>query len=225
MRGHYASCAAPLGCSCEVNQYLVLFALGIIATAVQSVGVMWQASLSLAGDTAHVFTDTLDLLLAVFIARAAQGMTHDKEEQVRKIAGFVSAGILCFVAYEIVTHAIERLKEPRVDVYWSMILAGSVGLAINLYQMWRIRMYPHDNVTYRRIALHVGSDMWISVVVVGGGIVMGLSGFGLIDPVASIGVALWLLYHLFRHAREEGHCEHHHGHAHDHSHKHDHHHH
>jgi len=194
------------------------------------VGGILSGSLALLADAGHVFADTGAVLVSIVVAYRVK--VGDNEERARTVGGYINALLLGAITIWVGVEAWERLFEPREVVSWVMITIAVLG-TIGNYVQHRIMETAHaDHATHESMHLHILSDLIQSVGVVAGGIVIAVTGWVLVDPVVSMGIALWMGWMTWKLIRKlmrgeysgsrgccHGHDDHTHGHAH-----HDHHH-
>merc|ERR1711970_861546 len=97
---------------------------------------LWTNSLGLISDAFHMFFDCSALLLGLVAAVVARWAPNDRYSygyvRADTLAGFVNAIFLVFIAFFILSEAIERLVEP-VHVHHERLLGVSVlGFIVNL---------------------------------------------------------------------------------------------
>lgn len=97
---------------------------------------IWTNSLGLVSDAFHMFFDCSALLLGLVAAVVARWSPNDRYTygyvRADTLAGFVNAVFLVFIAFFILSEAIERLVEP-VHVHHERLMGVSVlGLLVNI---------------------------------------------------------------------------------------------
>jgi len=217
--GHFDSCATPENCWCEVKRYGVIFGIATMILIAEVVGGVLSQSLALLADAGHVFTDTGATLVAIIVAyRVKRGAS---ETQTRKVGGYINALLLGIVAVWVGVEAIERLQNPREVVSWVMISIAVLGTIGNYVQHRIIESADEEHVTHESMQLHILSDLLQSVGVVLGGVLILMTGWVLVDPIISMGIALmmalwtWkLLGKLWSGKYDDSHEHCHHGHNH-----------
>ncbi|CAG5104975.1 Oidioi.mRNA.OKI2018_I69.chr1.g1721.t1.cds [Oikopleura dioica] len=97
---------------------------------------IWTNSLGLVSDAFHMFFDCSALLLGLVAAVVARWSPNDRYTygyvRADTLAGFVNAIFLVFIAFFILSEAIERLVEP-VHIHHEKLLSVSImGLLVNI---------------------------------------------------------------------------------------------
>jgi cobalt-zinc-cadmium efflux system protein len=195
--GHHARTDPPEDWS-EVKRLLTVLAITTAILALEIAGGLYSGSLALLADAGHVFGDSVAILATL----AAAVLVHYglKKEEVRRAAFFINIALLVFVVYWITRDALERIREPQEIESISMIGVAIVGGFGNYWQHRILKESPeeHKHEAHRALNLHILSDLFQSVGVVVGGILIALTGWSIIDPVLSLLIALWITYQIFK---------------------------
>jgi cobalt-zinc-cadmium efflux system protein len=107
--------------------------------------------------------------------------------------------IVIALAYE----AIVRLNAPSPVDGGIAALIAAVGLALNL---WVIRQLHGHDMNVRAARLHVLGDVLGSIAALGAGTVIYLTGWTLIDPIASLVICVLIAFSSLRLLRESTHA-------------------
>lgn len=214
--GHFDGCVAPNDCWCEIKRYSLVFILAAIIFAAEIVGGIVSGSLALLADAGHVFTDAVAILVSIIAAHFVRTKRWH-EHSVRAVGGIINALLLLGIAVWIGIEGIERIDHPRDIASGTMILIATLGTLGNWAQYYVLGTLEEEHVTHKAMRLHILSDLLQSVAVVLGGIAIYLTDKHIIDPVLSVGIALWMAWRawdLIIHIKK-GHG-HHHAHHHHH---------
>ena len=118
------------------NALAVAIGLSCAAFALQLGGAWYTASLALASDSAHLFTDLLSLVMSysavVLAARPASEGRSFGLFRLEVLASFVNGLLLLLVALTISAEALQRLWSPEPVKSFELLLVASVGLLCNL---------------------------------------------------------------------------------------------
>ncbi len=163
-------------------------------------------SLALIGDAAHLLTDAGALGVAFFAAWiAAQPATRKMSygfHRVEILAALINGVGLVTIAIFLVRAALYRLKTP-VPVHTPLMLAmGVVGLLFNLGVAFFLHRFSKENLNVRSAFFHVLADLLGSVGVVTAGIVIWMTGWIYADPLASMGIALLIVWGAWKILRD-----------------------
>jgi cobalt-zinc-cadmium efflux system protein len=182
---------------------LALVAAYLIA---EVLGGLWTGSLALLADAGHMFSDVAALTLSLFAIWLAQRPTSVERtfgyHRVEILAALANGVGLVTVALLILREAIERLSAPR-DILGAPMLAIAVGgLLVNLAGLWMLHGGKDSNLNVRGAWLHVLSDALGSVGVIAAASLVWIFGWRWADPIASIGIALLVIFASWQLLRE-----------------------
>jgi cobalt-zinc-cadmium efflux system protein len=170
----------------------------------------WSGSLALLSDAGHMLNDTAALglsLVVAFIAARPRTQKHTFGYRRAEVMGaLINAAALGVAGILIVVEAIERLVEGshHVEGFW-LLLTAALGLCVNLIAAWILAARGGESINVRAALFHVLSDALGSVAaIIAGGLVIAL-GWTIADPIASLVIALLILYGAFRLLRDTTH--------------------
>jgi cobalt-zinc-cadmium efflux system protein len=169
---------------------------------VEVVGALWTGSLALAADAGHMLTDLGGLALALFATWiAARPPTPAKTfgyYRVEILAAVVNALILLAVAGVILMEAYRRILAPPAILGGPMLAIATLGLGVNLLSAWLLRAGAAESLNVRAAYLEVLADALASVGVLIAALVVMLSGWTLVDPLASAAIAVFIVPRTWR---------------------------
>ncbi|PHQ25245.1 cation transporter [Marinobacter guineae] len=185
------------------------FAIGVtlnVAFVVIEAFYGWQAgSLALLADAAHNLSDVGGLLLAWAAFGAAQlhpNMRHSYGWRKGSIlASFANAVILLVAMGSLGWEAFERLQTPSPVAAGTVMVVAGIGVVINAATAWLFLAGSKGDLNIRGAFLHMAADALVSLGVVIAGAVYLWQGWGWIDPVMSLVIALVVVvgtWSLFR---------------------------
>jgi cobalt-zinc-cadmium efflux system protein len=117
------------------------------------------------------------------------------------LAALLNAVTLIVIALAITWEAIQRFQHPEPVQPLIMFIAAAVGIIVNLYIGFGLRK-EHDNLNVRAASLHVFGDVGASVGVIVAGVIILATGWTLVDPLISIGIAVLVVIGAWRILRE-----------------------
>lgn len=170
-------------------------ALGITAVfCVAEAAAGWiTGSLALLSDATHMLTDALGLAIAfaasTLRSQGRAGRSTFGLKRLPVLGGMVNALLVLGAAVFIVVEAIERIGAPRSVPGAPVIVVALLGLGVNLVGAWLMHRSGDHSVNMRGAMLHMLGDALGSVAALVSGIVLLLTSFTLIDPIASLVVA------------------------------------
>jgi cobalt-zinc-cadmium efflux system protein len=177
----------------------LLGALALTASvlAVELAVALWTGSLALLADAVHMFTDAGAILLslgAIWVAeRPATTTKTYGYYRVEILATLVNGVALCVLALGILWHAWGRLWAPPEVPGLPMVLAATLGLAVNLGSMRLLHTGASESLNVRGAYLEVLGDALSSGAVLVAGAVIALTGWRAADPLAGAAIGLLIL--------------------------------
>ena len=186
------------------NSSLVILKL-VVGTMIGSVSVISEAI--------HSGVDLLAAIIAMFAVRKS-GKPADEDHpfghgKVENISGTVEALLIFLAAGWIIFEAVKKLRNPEpMDDAWLGIVVMLISVMANIIvskNLFRVGKET-DSIALMADAWHLRTDVYTSLGVFGGLVIIFAGGFVLpgvdlrwVDPVAAIGVALLIVraaYHL-----------------------------
>ena len=148
---------------------LTIFVLGI-----EIVGGILSNSLALLSDAAHVFSDSLSLImswLAIYLStRPATSSRTYGYHRTEVFAAFINGVSLIAISGWIFYEATHRFMEPEPVKSKEMLIVATIGFIANMVIVWLFHGEGHKSLNVRSAVLHVIGDALASVgVIVGGG--------------------------------------------------------
>ena len=173
------------------------------------IGGIVSGSLALLADAAHMLTDFSALSLAWLAFRfsrwpADRARTYGFDRLQVLVAyssGLSLFAIAAFICYE----AVQRLAEPVPVLGGTMMAVAIAGLAVNLIVFAILHSGDRENLNMRAATVHVLADMLGSVGAIAAAAIILSTGWVTADPLASILVALMVLYGAWNVVRDSAH--------------------
>jgi len=174
-------------------------AVNLGLTVVQVVGGLISGSLALIADALHNFSDAATLIIAVLARRIARrpadaSMTfgYGRAEIVAALVNFTT---LILIGLYLIVEAVSRLMHPVPIEGWTVIIVATVALAIDLITVLMTLALARESMNIRAAFLHNVADALGSLAVIIGGIVVVLYDWTLIDPLLTLAIAAYVLWH------------------------------
>ena len=158
----------------------------------------WANSMALLADAGHNMSDVLGLLIAWGGAALAKAEPTERFTYGLKGSSILAAltnGMLLLVAIgAIILEAIQRLFHPSPVSGGGVMIVAAVGIVVNGVTAMLFARGRKGDVNIRGAFLHMAADAAVSAaVVIAGGLIL-VTGKYWIDPVASFGIALVVLW-------------------------------
>jgi cobalt-zinc-cadmium efflux system protein len=187
------------------NSLRLAFFLTLIILIAELVGGLLANSLALLSDAGHVVTDIFALGLAWFATIQAEKPANARKtfgyHRVGILAAMVNAVTLIVIAFAILLEAIQRFQHPEPVQPLIMFLAAGIGIIINLFIGFGL-LKEANNLNVHAAMLHVFGDVGASAGVIVAGIIILLTGWTIVDPLLSVGIAVLIAVGAWRILRE-----------------------
>lgn len=183
---------------------LVAFLLNLLFSIIEFVGGTLTGSVAIVSDAVHDLGDAASIGLSYFLERKSKKQPDDKftygYARFSVMGSFVTTVILLFGSVAVMYNAVLRIFNPVRINYDGMIIFAVIGATVNLVAAWFTK--EGDSLNQRAVNLHMLEDVLGWVVVLVGAIVMRFTDVSVIDPVMSIGVAVFIFVNAVRNLKE-----------------------
>ncbi len=187
------------------NSLRLAFFLTLIILIAELVGGLLANSLALLSDAGHVVTDIFALGLAWFATVQAERPPNARKtfgyHRVGILAAMVNAMTLIVIAFAILLEAVQRFQHPESVQPLIMFVAAGISIVINLIIGFGLKKEA-NNLNVRTAMLHVFGDVGVSAGVIVAGITILLTGWTIVDPLLSVGIAVLIAIGAWRILRE-----------------------
>ena len=180
------------------------FFLNFSFTIIEIIGGILTNSIAIMSDAVHDFGDSLSLALAWYFQKKSQKNGNNKYTYGYKRYSLVGAVITSIVlvtgSVYILSEAAARLFAPQETNAAGMLALAILGIAANGIGVLKTR--KANSINERVVSLHLLEDVlgWAAILV--GSIVMHFTGFTILDPILSVGIALFVLFNVFRNIQQ-----------------------
>jgi len=181
---------------------LISTVLNFVITAAQIVGGLLSNSLSLLSDALHNFGDAVAVFVAWMAGKIGRRDANERKtfgyKRIEIIAAFVNAAVLVVISVVLFVEAGRRFAEPEPVKGPLMLIVASIGLLANLISVFILNPHKGENLNVKAAYLHLMGDTLSSVAVIFGGIAITFWEIYWIDPVITVAVGLYIIYHTVR---------------------------
>lgn len=194
---HGAGQGDPLAVSRRVGWILLLT---VALMLVEFLGGWWSNSLALVADAAHMLSDGAALAATWWaLRRGLMPATPERtfgERRIETLAALFNAALLFVVAGGILHEAWERFSEPASIKAGLMLAVSLVGLLANVVGLLLLHRDRNASLNMEGAWQHVLGDAAGSVCAVAAaiGVLIGGSGWAVLDPLASAVVSVLILF-------------------------------
>ncbi|MBS0125347.1 cation diffusion facilitator family transporter [Thetidibacter halocola] len=182
-----------------------LFAAVVInvgLTVVQIVAGLVSGSLAMIADALHNLSDAASLVIAVWARRIARRKADSRMTfgyaRAEVVAALINLTVLVVVGLYLVGEAVARLVAPEPVTGWIVVVVAGVALVVDLATAALTWALAKDSVNIRAAFLHNVADALGSVAVMVAGSLILLFGWMWVDPVATLGIAGYILWMALR---------------------------
>ncbi len=188
---------------------LVAFILNLAFSIFELVGGAITGSVAIMSDAVHDIGDAASIGISYFLERKSKKQPDKTHTfgylRYSVIGGLITTVILLVGSIGVIINAIAKLFEAeRVINYDGMIVFAVFGVLVNLAAAFFTR--EGDSINQKAVNLHMLEDVLGWVVVLIGAIVMrvanGAIDLSVIDPLMSIGIAIFILINAINNLRE-----------------------
>ncbi|MEW5841241.1 cation diffusion facilitator family transporter [Nitrososphaera sp.] len=174
---------------------VLILTAGYFATEV--VAALLTGSLALLADAGHMLTDVGALALALLAISFRQKPSTPRRTygfyRMEILAALTNGIVLASLAVFIMFEAYGRILDPPEVQALPVAVVAAIGLGVNLAGLKIIGHSHHGNLNVEGARLEVFSDALGSAGVAVAGITIALTGLQIVDPIVSIGLALFIL--------------------------------
>lgn len=176
---------------------LIAFILNLSFAFFEFFGGLIIGSIAILSDATHDLGDALSIGIAYFLERkshrpADKGHTYGYLRY--SVLGGLLTNVILFVgSIGVLVGAVSRLFRPVSIRFDGMIIFAVAGVAVNFIAARFTR--GGDSVNQKAVNLHMLEDVLGWVVVLAGALVMRFTHLTVLDPLMSMGVAVYILYH------------------------------
>ena len=186
---------------------LIAFLLNLCFSVFELIGGLYTGSVAILSDALHDLGDAAGIGCSFFLERKSRRQpdaTHTYGYlRYSVLGGFITTVILLAGSCIVIYNAILRLLNPAPINYDGMLIFAVVGVLVNLAAAIFTR--HGDSLNQRAVNLHMLEDVLGWVVVLVGAVVMRFTDWVFIDPLMSIGVAVFILVHALGNLKEIAH--------------------
>lgn len=188
----------------QEKRMLVAFVLNLAFSCFEFAGGLFTGSIAIVSDALHDLGDAAGIGISYLLERKSS-RKPDKTytygyARYSVLGSALTTLILLTGSVAVIWHGAERLIRPQPLHYDGMIFLAVIGLCINLAAAYFTR--GDGSMNRKAVNLHMLEDVLSWTVVLAGAVVMRFTDLVILDPLLSLGVALFIAVHAFRHLRE-----------------------
>ena len=179
---------------------LIAFILNFAFSIFEFFGGIFTSSVAILSDAIHDIGDALSIGIAYFLEKKSKKQPDETYTygyaRYSVIGSVITTLILLFGSVAVVFGAIQRIINPTPINYDGMIIFAIIGVIVNFLAAFFTR--EGDSLNQKAVNLHMLEDVLGWVVVLIGAIVMRFTDISIIDPIMSIGVAIFIFINAIK---------------------------
>ena len=183
---------------------LIAFFLNFAFSVFELFGGIWTGSVAILSDALHDVGDAISIGASFLFERKSKKQPDEKYTygyaRYSVLGGVLTTCILLVGSAVVLVNAVKRLIAPIEIRYNEMILFAIVGVVVNLCAAFFTR--GEGSVNQKAVNLHMFEDVLGWLVVLVGAVVMRFTQFVWIDPILSIGVAIFIGVNAVKNLKE-----------------------
>lgn len=179
---------------------LIAFLLNLLFSIIELIGGLVTNSVAIISDSVHDLGDAISIGASYLLERKSNKKPDNNYTYgyVRySVLGSIITNIILFCGSVVVIYnAVVRLFDPVEINYNGMIIFAVFGVIINFLTVYLTR--EGQSLNQKAVNLHMLEDVLGWLVVLIGAIIMRFTDIKIIDPILSIGVAIFILIHVIQ---------------------------
>ena len=188
----------------ETGNIKVAFFLNVAFTIIELIGGILTNSVAILSDAVHDLGDSLSLGLAWYFQNFSKKEATQKfsygYRRFSLLGAIINSIVLVVGSIFIITEAVPRLISPVSPDAKGMIILGVLGVIFNGAAVLKLK--KGKSINERVVSLHLLEDVlgWVAVLI--GAVVMYFFEVPILDPILSLGIALFILINVYKNLKE-----------------------
>lgn len=186
------------------SKILVAFILNLAFSIFEFIGGAITGSVAIVSDAIHDVGDAMSIGISYFLEKKSKKQPDDTYTygytRFSVIGGVITTVILLVGSAAVIYNAILRIINPVPINYDGMIIFAIFGVVVNFLAAYFTS--GGHSINQKAVNLHMLEDVLGWAVVLIGAIVMRFTDISIIDPLMSIGVAVFILINAVRNLKE-----------------------
>ncbi len=183
---------------------LIAFLLNLSFSVIEFVGGIITGSVAIVSDSVHDLGDAMSIGASFFLEKKSKKAPDEKYTygymRYSVLGSVITTVILLFGSLAVIYNAVERIIKPVEINYDGMIVFAVIGAAVNFLAAYFTK--EGDSLNQKAVNLHMLEDVLGWVVVLVGAVIMRFTDITIIDPLMSVGVAVFILVNSLRNLKE-----------------------
>jgi len=183
---------------------LIAFLLNLLFSIIEFIGGAITNSVAIISDSIHDIGDAMSIGVSYFLERKSTKKPDNNYTygyvRYSVLGSIITTFILLGGSILVIYNSIQRLINPVEINYNGMIIFAVLGVIINFLAAYFTK--EGDSLNQKSVNLHMLEDVLGWLVVLIGAIIMKFTDIKIIDPILSIGVAVFILINSLKTLRE-----------------------
>ena len=179
---------------------LIAFILNLAFSVFELFGGIFTGSIAIISDSIHDIGDAASIGAAFFLEKKSKKAPDEKYTygyvRYSAVGGLITTLILLIGSVTVFCNSIGRIIAPVEISYNSMIIFAIIGTCVNLIAALVTR--KGSSLNQKAVNLHMLEDVLGWIVVLIGAVVMKFTDIYLLDPLISIGVAIFIFINAIK---------------------------
>ena len=183
---------------------LIAFILNLSFSIFEFFGGILTNSVAIMSDSIHDLGDAISIGISYFMEKKSKKKANKEYTygyiRYSVLGGVITTTILLVGSILVIIGATKRLFNPVEVNYSGMLIFAIIGVILNLIAAYVTR--EGDSINQKSVNLHMLEDVLGWVVVLIGAIIMNFTDIKILDPIMSIGVAIFILIHSLKNLKK-----------------------
>ena len=178
----------------------IAFILNLAFSVFEFFGGLITGSVAILSDAVHDLGDAASIGISFYLERKSKRSPDAAYTygygRYSVLGGLITCLILLVGSVIVIVKAINGIISPSQIDYDGMILFAVVGVTVNFIAAYVT--HKGDSLNQKAVNLHMLEDVLGWAVILAGAVVMRFTDFAFLDPILSIGVSFFVLFHAIR---------------------------
>ena len=183
---------------------LIAFILNLFFSIFEFFGGFFTNSVAIISDSIHDLGDAISIGISYFMEKKSKKGADNKYTygyiRYSVLGGVITTTILLVGSILVIVGAVNRLFNPAVINYNGMIIFAIIGVILNSIAFYTTK--EGDSINQKAVHLHMTEDILGWLIVLIGAIIMNFTDIKILDPIMSIGVALFIFINSFKNLKK-----------------------
>ena len=183
---------------------LIAFILNLSFSIFEFIGGIFTGSVAILSDAVHDIGDAASIGFSYFLEKKSKKQPDETYTygyaRFSVMGGVITTFILLFGSCAVVYNAITRIFNPVEINYDGMIIFAVIGAVVNFLAAYFTK--DGDSLNQKAVNLHMLEDVLGWLVVLVGAIIMRFTDIRIIDPIMSMGVAIFIFINAVKNLKE-----------------------